>query len=67
MSERTAKILSWAELSKEAEPLHRTFEPNWAAYFEPYIIQPHLTDPYNKLKSISGIVLLHCIYNTGYN
>lgn len=22
--------LSWAELSKEAEPLHRTFEPNWA-------------------------------------
>ena len=24
--------LSWAELSKEAEPLHRTFEPNWAAY-----------------------------------
>ena len=31
------------------------------------LFHPLLTDPYNKLQSISGIELLHCIYNTGYN
>ena len=31
------------------------------------LFNPLLTDPYNKLQSISGIVLLHCIYSTGYN
>ena len=31
------------------------------------LFNPLLTDQYNKLQIISGIVLLHCIYNTGYN
>ena len=62
--EWTANLLHWAAPNL-VRPRGRTSAPHLWAQLSSIFWTMHYSTP--KLQSISGIELLHCIYNTGYN